>query len=101
SLLPFGGQNMIEAAACGCPALFGPHTWNFLEAADAAVAAGAAMRVGDAGALLASVQALLGDDAARARMALSGQEFAAAHRGATAATMAAIVPLVGAGGPGG
>ncbi|MBL8386131.1 MAG: 3-deoxy-D-manno-octulosonic acid transferase, partial [Burkholderiales bacterium] len=45
SLLPFGGQNMIEAAACGCPALFGPHTWNFLEAADAAVAAGAAMRV--------------------------------------------------------
>jgi 3-deoxy-D-manno-octulosonic-acid transferase len=29
TLLPFGGQNLIEAAACGCPVLLGPHTFNF------------------------------------------------------------------------
>ncbi|MGE5386627.1 MAG: lipid IV(A) 3-deoxy-D-manno-octulosonic acid transferase, partial [Betaproteobacteria bacterium] len=29
SLLPLGGQNLIEAAACGCPVLVGPHTFNF------------------------------------------------------------------------
>ena len=27
TLLPFGGQNLIEAAACGCPVLVGPHTF--------------------------------------------------------------------------
>ena len=39
SLLPFGGQNLIEAAACGCPVIVGPHTFNFLQATDDAVTA--------------------------------------------------------------
>src|SRR5574343_481512 len=42
SLLPLGGQNLIEAAACGCPVLIGPHTFNFLHATEDAIAAGAA-----------------------------------------------------------
>ncbi|NJA89627.1 3-deoxy-D-manno-octulosonic acid transferase [Rhodocyclus tenuis] len=45
SLLPFGGQNLIEAAACGCPTLVGPHTFNFAQAAADAIDAGAARRV--------------------------------------------------------
>ena len=45
SLLPFGGQNLIEAAACGCPVLVGPHTFNFAQAAADAVACGAARRL--------------------------------------------------------
>ncbi|MFN8894093.1 MAG: 3-deoxy-D-manno-octulosonic acid transferase, partial [Betaproteobacteria bacterium] len=28
SFAPLGGQNLIEAAACGCPLLMGPHTFN-------------------------------------------------------------------------
>ena len=33
SFEPLGGQNLIEAAACGCPVVMGPHTFNFAEAA--------------------------------------------------------------------
>lgn len=32
SLIPHGGQNMIEPAAQGIPVLFGPHVFNFREA---------------------------------------------------------------------
>jgi 3-deoxy-D-manno-octulosonic-acid transferase len=45
SLLPFGGQNLIEAAACGIPLIVGPHTYNFSAAALAAEQSGAATRV--------------------------------------------------------
>jgi len=45
SFAPLGGQNLIEAAACGCPVLMGLHTFNFAQAADLALEAGAARRV--------------------------------------------------------
>jgi 3-deoxy-D-manno-octulosonic-acid transferase len=44
SFEPLGGQNLIEAAACGCPVVMGPHTFNFAEAAEQALLAGAALR---------------------------------------------------------
>jgi 3-deoxy-D-manno-octulosonic-acid transferase len=83
SLLPLGGQNLIEAAAAGCPALIGPHTWNFLEAADQAVARGAARRVVDVAELRSAILALHGDTQARLKMAEAGLDFARANRGAT------------------
>ena len=42
SFLPFGGQNLIEALACYCPVILGPHTYNFAEPSAAALAAGLA-----------------------------------------------------------
>jgi 3-deoxy-D-manno-octulosonic-acid transferase len=45
SFEPLGGQNLIEAAACGCPIVMGPHTFNFAEAATQAEQHGAAIRV--------------------------------------------------------
>lgn len=84
SLLPLGGQNLIEAAACGCPVLIGPHTFNFAQASDDALAAGAARRVADAEDLLRQVQHLLQADGERTAMRQAAQSFAAAHRGATA-----------------
>lgn len=45
TLLPFGGQNLIEAAACGTPLIIGPHTYNFSAAATAAAQTGAAIRI--------------------------------------------------------
>ena len=45
SFEPLGGQNLIEAAACGCPIVMGPHTFNFAEAAIQAEQHGAAIRV--------------------------------------------------------
>lgn len=47
SFAPLGGQNLIEAAACACPVVMGPHTFNFSEAAEWAETYGAALRVPD------------------------------------------------------
>ncbi len=90
SLVPLGGQNLIEAAAAGCPALIGPHTWNFTEAAEQAVAWGAARRVADADELAAAALALYRDPDARQRMRTAGMDFAATNRGATARIMALL-----------
>lgn len=82
SLLPYGGQNLIEACAVGCPALLGPHTENFKQAAEDAIARGAALRVSNAEEWAAQAALLINDGTARKRMGEAGQAFAAAHRGA-------------------
>lgn len=83
SLLPLGGQNLIEPLALGTPVLTGPYTFNFAEAAAGAIAAGGARRVDDASSLTASVGALLADAAARERMRAAALAFHAVHQGAT------------------
>lgn len=90
SLLEFGCQNLIEACAAGAPALIGPSTYNFAEAARMAIDAGAATPVRHAEELVDVALALLADPARRAAMAAAGLDFAARHRGATARTMALI-----------
>ncbi len=93
SFAPLGGQNLIEAAACGCPLLMGPHTFNFAQAAELAIAAGAAARVPDLDAGVRRAVALAADAQARAdrtAMAAAALAFAHRHRGA-AARMAATV----------
>ena len=82
SLLPLGGQNLIEAAACGCPVLVGPHTFNFLQATEDAVAAGAALRVANADELGMQVNALLHDGERLGDMRQAAARFASAHQGA-------------------
>jgi 3-deoxy-D-manno-octulosonic-acid transferase len=88
SLLPYGGQNLIEACAVGRPLLFGPHMHNFAEASRLALEAGAAGTVADASALGQQAGRLLSDPAALARMAQAALAFSRAHRGATARTLA-------------
>ncbi|MBE2259532.1 MAG: lipid IV(A) 3-deoxy-D-manno-octulosonic acid transferase [Rhodobacteraceae bacterium] len=90
SLLPFGGQNLIEAAACGCPVLLGPHSFNFAQASEDAIACGAARRVGDAAEAAAAVSELLADGSRLAAMSDAARCFSQAHRGATARTLALI-----------
>jgi 3-deoxy-D-manno-octulosonic-acid transferase len=86
----FGGQNLIEAAACGCPVVMGLHTYNFFEAAELAESAGAAHRVTDiAGALRWAVQCANGP-AKQSRMAQAATAFAATHQGATGRTVQAL-----------
>jgi 3-deoxy-D-manno-octulosonic-acid transferase len=90
SLVPLGGQNLIEPCAVGVPVLIGPHTFNFEEAARQAVEEGAALRVADEAALAAAVAALLADAAQRRRMAEAGLAFAQRHRGAVERVLARI-----------
>ena len=94
SLLPLGGQNLIEACALGKPVLIGEHTFNFAQATDEAVAAGAAWRARDAGHMLQLAGALLQDAPERARMGERASAFADRHRGATARTVELLRRLI-------
>ena len=89
-----GGQNLIEAAASGCPVVMGPHTFNFADAAQLAEEAGAALRVNSMADAVQSAVALAADTTRQAGVAAAGLAFAAAHRGATRKTVAALRALV-------
>jgi len=83
SFAPLGGQNLIEAAACGCPVVMGPHTFNFAQASKQALQARAALRVDDIQAgVKAAVQ--LATDPDRHAWVQRALGFANAHRGAAA-----------------
>ncbi len=93
SFAPLGGQNLIEAAACGCPVVMGPHTFNFAEAATLAEAAGAARRVDSIDAGLDAALVLLADATALAAAGANARAFASAHRGAARRMAEAIDAL--------
>ena len=92
SLLPFGGQNLIEAAACGCPLIIGPHTYNFQAAAELAESCGAARRLHeiDAARLAEAVAAFLNDAAYQAQVRTASAHFVGSATGATERTCTLI-----------
>jgi 3-deoxy-D-manno-octulosonic-acid transferase len=94
SLLPLGGQNLIEPASVGKPVLVGEHTFNFLQATEEAVERGAALRVRHAGELLERAALLLAEPALRSRMGERALAFAGHHRGATARTVEFLRRLI-------
>ena len=94
SLLPLGGQNLIEAAAIGKPVLIGPHTFNFAEVSELAVQAGAALRVADAEKLALTVGDLLKAPKKIEAMSVAALAFADQHRGATNRLMVLIEPFL-------
>lgn len=92
SLLPLGGQNLLEACAVGRAVLVGPHTFNFVEATRLAIEAGAALQLGDADALIArGLELLRRPERARA-MGEAGLAFLDQHRGATGRTLELLAP---------
>jgi 3-deoxy-D-manno-octulosonic-acid transferase len=90
SLLDFGSQNLIEAAACGTPILIGPSTRNFAEVAREAIACNAARAIRDADDLVCQVNTLLASAEQRRQMGSAGRAFAERHSGATKRTLALI-----------
>jgi 3-deoxy-D-manno-octulosonic-acid transferase len=96
SFLPLGGQNLIEACAVGRPVLFGPHTFNFESAAEAAIDHGAGLRARDAAHAVALAKELLGDAPRRARMGEAALAFARDNRGALARLEAWLAPRLAA-----
>ncbi|MCL2657694.1 MAG: lipid IV(A) 3-deoxy-D-manno-octulosonic acid transferase [Betaproteobacteria bacterium] len=91
---PLGGQNLIEACAVGTPVLVGPHTFNFAQATEQAIAAGAARRCPNSEAGVCEALTLLRDASTLKAMGDAGRLFANAHRGALAHTMQCLAPLL-------
>ncbi|GMV60040.1 MAG: hypothetical protein AMXMBFR72_31330 [Betaproteobacteria bacterium] len=96
SLKPLGGQNLIEACACGCPVVVGPHMFNFEQATRDALDAGAAIQVDGADAALRAMAELASDPARLESMRAAALRFAQAHRGATARAAAIVEELLSA-----
>jgi 3-deoxy-D-manno-octulosonic-acid transferase len=94
SFAPLGGQNLIEAAACGCPVVMGPHTFNFAQAAVLAQAQGAAFAQSDlhsaVGCALDLIAAPARLQAAKAAALALGQ----ANRGAAQKTAGELVGML-------
>ncbi len=82
SFAPLGGQNLIEALACNCPVVMGPHTFNFAEAAEQARVAGAALRVADLQAAVRTACARVTEPEAHAALIAPCARFVQAHQGA-------------------
>jgi 3-deoxy-D-manno-octulosonic-acid transferase len=91
-----GGQNLIEPAACACPVVMGPHTFNFAEAAALAEAEGAAHRTADMSQGVQKALALLRSQDELQRAAVCAHQFSARHGGAATRTVEALTPWMSA-----
>ena len=100
SLLPTGGQNLIEACANGCPVILGEHTYNFQQASEDAIACGAAVRIPAtlphelAQSLSETIKNLLTNTTQREIMSAKALEYASVHQGATQRILDRLRPVL-------
>ncbi|CAN5494135.1 lipid IV(A) 3-deoxy-D-manno-octulosonic acid transferase [soil metagenome] len=94
SWVPLGGQNLIEACACGKPVIMGPSRFNFAAAAADAAQAGALEVADTPVAAWLCAERWLADRAMLATRTDAALTFASAHSGATERTLAALAPLL-------
>ena len=94
SLQAIGGHNLLEPAAVGTATVTGPHLHNFTEIARRMQEAKAVCIAKDADGVHDALAELLGDEAARARMAEAGLRLVAEGRGALARSLAMIAPVL-------
>ncbi len=86
SFEPFGGQNLIELLACGCPVVMGPHTYNFADAAQKASEAGVAIKADTPAAALVRAGAIAADISLHQQLSAASTAFVEANAGAMART---------------
>ncbi len=100
SLLPTGGQNLIEACANGCPVILGEHTFNFQQASEDAIACQAAMRItassnSELDQLLSeAIETLLTNTEQRQVMSSKALEYASHYQGATQKILDRLRPVL-------
>lgn len=94
SFMPMGGQNLIEAAACGCPVIMGPNVFNFADAAENSAQAGAAFSVKDLAEAADTALDLVAKPELLAQCRQAARKFVTAHQGAAQRTAAVVARLV-------
>jgi len=94
SFEPLGGQNLIEACACACPVVMGPHTFNFTEAARLAIQSGTALRTANLAEAVSRAHALAVNRQEGLNMAEAARGFATQHQGAAQRCLELLKPLL-------
>lgn len=92
SLIPKGGQNLLEPAKLDCAIICGPHMTNFLRVTEEMERADALRRVADAEQLAAAVSWLLEDEPARGGMIEAAADYAGTQADALNRIVAALKP---------
>lgn len=91
SLVPVGGHNPVEAAACGVVSCFGPHMDDFAEISAALLACGGALRLGGTR-LETALLPLFQDAGLRSRMGLAALHWLRAQQGILQRHLELIIP---------
>ena len=94
SLVPEGGHNPLEPAACGVPVLFGPHMEDFIEIATELVASAGALYVDNAGKLHHELKKILADEHLRQTMGTAARDCVTANRGVVDKHLAILSSLL-------
>ena len=94
SLVPHGGQNLLEPAKLDCAILTGPHTANFARLAAEMSAAGALRQIESAAALTAAVAELHEHPTMRQAMITAAKGYATGQAGSLERTMEGLAPLL-------
>jgi 3-deoxy-D-manno-octulosonic-acid transferase len=84
SLVPKGGQNILEPASWGKMVLFGPSMEDFRDARDILVRAGSGIEVNDTKDLISTVERILSDPGKAAEFGGKGREAILKHAGSAA-----------------
>jgi 3-deoxy-D-manno-octulosonic-acid transferase len=94
SLIPHGGQNILEPAAWGIAPLYGPHISNFFWARDILDAAGAGLMVRDAASLAGQARNLLDHPELRRDLGARALASLTPHQGAAKRQAKLIAQLI-------
>lgn len=86
SLIPHGGQNVLEPASFGKPVIFGPYTDNFKDSVSLLLAHDGAIRIADQKQLVSTIRALLEDPERAATMGAKAEAAVKSSIGATEKT---------------
>jgi len=94
SMVPHGGQNMLEPAALAKPVIFGAYTDNFFDISERLLEAEGASRVENSEQLYEAVQALLSRPELQTRMGTNAAAVVASNRGALKSLFLLISPVL-------
>jgi 3-deoxy-D-manno-octulosonic-acid transferase len=95
SLVPHGGQNLLEACAVHVPPIFGPHMFHFEEISAMALERGAACQVHDSAGLAAAVALYFEQPELRRAAGRAAHTLVTDNRGALERTLQLIETTVG------